>query len=66
MITLCKQVINYNDEYYVVIRAFKESDKFDVEILKKYFHADTVLKKEGILYFTNKIETLEYEQISCM
>ncbi len=50
-----------NDELYLVKRVLKESEKLDIDILKQYFDCDTVFKKDGLFYFTNKIETLEYE-----
>lgn len=61
MFNIWRQVIKANDELYVVKRTIKETEKLDVEILKQYFNCDTVLRKDGLLYFTNKIETLEYE-----
>jgi hypothetical protein len=50
-----------NGEWYLVKRVIKESEKLDIDILKQYFDCDTVFKKDELLYFTNKIETLEYE-----
>lgn len=61
MFNICKQVLKVNDDLFVVKRIIKETEKLDVEILKQYFNCDTVLRKEGLLYFTNKIENLEYE-----
>jgi hypothetical protein len=61
MFSICKQVIPINDELYLVKRTIKESEKLDIDILKQYFDCDTVFKKDGLFYFTNKIETLEYE-----
>lgn len=64
MFSICKQIVHFNDDLYVVKRYIKESEKLDVDFLKVYFDADLVLKKDGIYYFTQKIETLEYEQAS--
>lgn len=64
MYNICKQVIGFNDELFLVKRTLKESEKLDVDFLKVYFGVDTVFKKEGVLYFVEKIETLEYEQVT--
>lgn len=64
MYNICKQVIGFNDELFLVKRTLKESEKLDVDFLKVYFGVDTVFKKEGVLYFVEKIETLEYEQVA--
>jgi len=62
MFTICKQVIGFNEELFLIKRTLKESEKFDVDLLKVYFCVDTVFKKDGVLYFAEKIQTLEYEQ----
>lgn len=64
MFNICKQVIGFNDELFLVKRTLKESEKLDVDLLKRYFGVDIVFKKDGILYFVEKIETLEYEQVT--
>lgn len=64
MFTISKQIIGFNDELFLVKRTLKESEKLDIDFLKTYFGVDTVFKKDGIFYFAEKIETLEYEQIS--
>lgn len=64
MFSICKQFIYFNEDLFLIKRSIKESDKLDVDFLKVYFDADLVLKKEGIFYFTQKIETLEYEHVS--
>ena len=34
-----------------------------VNLVKKYWHCDTVLKKENKYYFCNEIKEIEYEEI---
>lgn len=63
MFNICKQVIGFNDELFLIKRTLKESEKLDIDLLKIYFGVDIVFKKEGVLYFAEKIQTLEYEQI---
>lgn len=64
MFSICKQVVGFNDELFLIKKALKESEKLDVDFLKTYFGVDTVLKKDGILYFAEKIQNLEYEQVN--
>ena len=35
-----------------------------MEDLKKYFHCDTLLRKQGMLYFCRIIKEIEYEEIN--
>ena len=61
-----KQIITANGNLYQLIRVITESrlKNPDVEDLKKYFHCDKLLRKQGILYFCRLIEEIEYEEIS--
>jgi len=34
----------------------------DMEILKEYFNCDSLLRKQGRLYFCRLIEEIEYEE----
>jgi len=35
----------------------------DANLIKDYWHCDTVLKKENIYYFCNEIKEIDYEEI---
>tara|TARA_R100000458_G_scaffold54215_1_gene57105 strand:- start:500 stop:697 length:198 start_codon:yes stop_codon:yes gene_type:complete len=61
-----KEIINANGNMYQIVRVLKESrlKNPDMEILKKYFRCDTLLRKQGMLYFCRLIEEIEYEEIS--
>ena len=61
---LCKQVIQLGSELYIVKRALREEEKYDIDLLKQWFDTEVVLRKDGFLFFVNKIETLEYEQVT--
>lgn len=61
---LCKQIIQLGSELYVVKRALREEPNYDVDLLKLWFGTEVVLRKDGILFFVNKIETIEYEQVT--
>ena len=58
-----KEIINANGNLYQVIRVLKENQlkNPDISILKKYFRCDTLLRKQGLLYFCRLIEEIEYE-----
>jgi hypothetical protein len=61
-----KEIISANGNLYQLIRVIKESrlKNPNMEILKKYFHCDTLLRKQGKLYFCRLIEEIEYETIT--
>ena len=61
---ICKQIIQMGSELYLVKRVLRESEKFDIDLLKQWFDTEIVLRKDGLLFFVNKIETLEYEQVT--
>jgi hypothetical protein len=61
-----KEIITANDNLYQLVRTIKE-DRLknpNMEDLKKYFHCDTLLRKQGVLYFCRLIEEIEYEEIN--
>lgn len=58
MFTISKQVVNWEDNLYIIKRTLKEStmpEEFANEY-KEYIGTDKVLKKNGIYYFAQKIE----------
>ena len=59
MFTLTKQFIPFNGKLYLVKRVIKEEHKPIVDVWKEHLGADTVLKKEGLLYFLETVEDLE-------
>jgi|TARA_Y100000296_G_scaffold52734_1_gene60344 hypothetical protein len=53
------QILEYNNEKYVLKRTLKESsliEDYNSEDVKTYYFVDTILKKNGVLYLCNKIE----------
>jgi hypothetical protein len=56
MFTLVRQFITYNNDLYVVKRTIKEELKPIVDDWREHLKADMVLKKEGLLYFLQKVE----------
>ena len=61
-----KEIISANGHLYQLVRVIKESRSKnpDMEILKKYFHCDTLLRKQDKLYFCKLIEEIEFEDIT--
>ena len=55
--------IQLGDRLFILYRQINETPKINTEILKQHWHYDTVLKKEGILYFCNEIPAIEFEEI---
>ena len=60
------KIINAKDNLYQLVRVLKESQlkNPNMEDLKKYFHCDTLLRKQGMLYFCRIIKEIEYEEIN--
>ena len=63
----CNDVaIEFNhDKAYQLVRALREDQlkNPNMEDLKEYFLCDTLLRKQGLLYFCRLIEEIEYEEL---
>ena len=61
-----KEIIQANGNLYQLIRVITESrlKNPNMEDLKKYFYCDTLLRKQGKLYFCRLIEEIDYEEIN--
>ena len=61
-----KEIIYANDKAYQLVRVLKENDlnNPNMEDLKRYFYCDTLLRKQGLLYFCRLIKDVEYEEIN--
>ena len=61
-----KEIIYANNKVYQLVRVITESrlKNPDMEILRKYFNCDSLLRKQGKLYFCRLIEEIEYENIT--
>ena len=61
-----KEIISANGNLYQLIRVLKEDQlkNPNMEDLKEYFLCDTLLRKQGLLYFCRIIEEIEYEEIN--
>ena len=59
-----KEIIEFGDRKFLLYRTVREFEKLDPNILKEYWHCDTVLKKEDMFYFCNEIKEIEYEEVN--
>ena len=61
-----KEIISANGNLYQLIRILKEDQlkNPNMEDLKEYFFCDTLLRKQGLLYFCRIIKEIEYEEIN--
>jgi hypothetical protein len=51
--------LNFQDRLFVIKKILKEEDRPIVEVWKEHLRADTVLKKERLLYFLEEVCELE-------
>ena len=58
-------IIQLGDRMFVSYRTIKITPKIEenISILKKLWHCDTALKKEGVFYLCNEIKEIEFEEI---
>ena len=61
-----KEIISANGNLYQLVRVLKENQLKNpiMEDLKEYFLCDTLLRKQGLLYFCRIIKEIEYEEIN--
>ena len=61
-----KEIIQANGNLYQLIRVITESrlKNTNMEDLKKSFYCDTLLRKQGKLYFCRLIKEIDYEEIN--
>ena len=57
------QFLNFNNKLYIVKRLIREEHGPIVDAWKEQLNADTVLRKDGILYFLELVPDLESEPI---
>lgn len=54
-----KQFLNFNNNLYIVRRLLREEHAPIIDTWKEHLGADTVLRKDGILYFLELVPDLE-------
>ena len=58
-----KDIIEFGDRKFLLYRTIRNEEKVDANLLKDYWHCDTVLKKDNLYYFCNEIKEIDYEEI---
>lgn len=53
------EFLNFQDRLFVIKRILREEDRPILDTWKEYLQADTVLKREGQLYFLQSVVDLE-------
>ena len=61
-----KEIIYARVKAYQLVRVIPENQlkNPNMEDLKKFFYCDTLLRKQGLLYFCRLIKDVEYEEIN--
>lgn len=59
MLITTRQLIPFNDKLFLVKKIIKEEHGPVIDTWKDHLGADTVLRKEGLLYFLQTVEELE-------
>lgn len=61
MFNLVRPVVDFQGTLYIIKRTIKEANipEENVQEYRKFLGCDSVLKKEGMYYFVNKIEDVE-------
>jgi len=61
MFNLVKQIVNFQDSLYIIKRVLRETNIKEefVQEYKEWIGCDTVLRKDGIYYFANKINEVQ-------
>jgi hypothetical protein len=54
-----KELLEFNNVLYYIVKIVREDDNPVVDSLKEYLQADIVLKKENKFYFLRSIPDLE-------
>lgn len=64
---LITTIINYEDNLYILKRTLKEQYNPNIAVWKENLNADMVLRKEGLLYFLERIQEaqiIEAEEVT--
>ena len=53
------QFLNFQDRLFVIKKILREEDRPIVDTWKQHLDSDTVLKKDGLLYFLESVPDVE-------
>jgi hypothetical protein len=58
-----REVLSINGNLFLIKKILREEYGKDVELLKQWYLADIVFRKDNLLYFCEQIVDLEFETI---
>lgn len=58
-----RNVISVKGELYLVHRELRDSEKWDVSLLKEHMNCTHAFKNDGVLYMCREIETINYQEL---
>lgn len=53
------ELVKFEDRLLIIKKIIKEELRPNIEVWKEHLRADTVLKKDGLLYFLESVPELE-------
>jgi hypothetical protein len=56
-------MLNMGNRSFKLVRTLRDRPNLDTDLLKEFWHCDTVLKKDGVFYFCREIEDVEFETL---
>ena len=54
-----REFLYFQDKLFIIKRVLREEPDINIEVWKEHLNADTVLRKEGSLYFLEEVPDLE-------
>lgn len=64
MLELKRTFIYVGEDMYEVVRMVKDDPSIEAKAWRDILHADTTFRKDGMLFFVNKVEDAVYEPIT--
>lgn len=59
MFSICKNFIAVGPDLFLVKKIYEEQRIKNVDLVKEWLDADSIFRKDGNLYFCNKIQEAE-------
>lgn len=59
MFSFSRNFIKVNEDVFLIKKTYREDMVKDIEPIKEWLGSDHVFKKDGIMYFCEKVQELE-------
>ena len=56
------EILSFNNNLYQLIRRFRDVEGAPISDMKEYYNCDTVLRKDGFIYFCRHIQEPQLTQ----